>query len=61
MIYGIGKWTYTTCLHLELPIYLFRHAAYKVGVPVDILLHSTITGSLHLSYRQLGSLLDDFK
>ena len=30
---------------------LCRHVAYKVGVPVDILLHSTITGSLHLSYR----------
>jgi len=31
--------------------YLVRHSAYEVGVPVDILLHSTITGSLHLSYR----------
>jgi len=31
--------------------YLFRHAAYEVGVLVDILLHSTITDSLHLCYR----------
>ena len=31
--------------------YLFRHAGYMVGAPVDIHLPSTIKGNLHLSYR----------